>query len=165
MTRAFSLGLLVFGLLVYVLLSTETSDKNIAVVNAWSPVAPPTMSVHAGYFSLQNHSAGTLELVAVSSPAYQSVEIHESLLADGVASMRRLPSLAIKAHENVQFESGGLHLMLRGPLSAKQVGDNFPVLLEFTGGNKVEFVMQVSNTGDVDTDKSSPDMHHHHHGM
>ena len=163
MIRIISLAVLVAALLINMYLSAGVSDNQIQVVNAWSPAAPPTMAMHAGYLSLQNHSSETIELVAVSSPAYKSIEIHESLLVDGVLSMRMLRGLSVEPRKKIQFKSGGLHLMMHQPLAVRQVGDSFPVSFKLADGALIEFLMQVSSTGLVETEASSTDMHHHHH--
>jgi copper(I)-binding protein len=163
MIRIVALGVLVTALLAYMYLSVSRPDNKIQVVDAWSPAAPPTMAMHAGYLSLQNHSSDSIELVEVSSVAYESIEIHQSLSIDGVLSMRMLPSLSVEPRAKVQFKSGGLHLMMRKPLAPRPLGGSFPVSFKFADGAVIEFLMQVSKTGLVDTETSSTDTHHHHH--
>ena len=60
---------------------------------------------------------------------FEAVEIHESMLEDGVARMRRISELVIPAHATVTLQSGGLHLML---MRANLAGD--AVSLQFFTG-------------------------------
>jgi len=75
----------------------------------------PGKNMTAGYLSLTNHTDAAISITSVSSPEFESVEIHESLLDDGVAKMRRVPELSIPANTTVLLERGGKHLMLMRP--------------------------------------------------
>ena len=146
--------------------SMHGSQSTIMVSSAWAGEAPPTMPMNAGYFTLANHSHKAIELVAASSPAYGSIEIHQSQLKKGIASMRMLDSLTIAPHQQVVFEPGGLHLMMHNPKTVMSAGDLFPVQLRFTEGETVDFQMQVSKVKKLhDGAKSSASGHHHHHEM
>ena len=86
----------------------------------------PGKQMTAGYLSLTNHSNALISITSVSSPEFESVEIHESLLDDGVAKMRRIPELSIPANTTVALERGGKHLMLMRPTGTPtQVTVNF----------------------------------------
>jgi copper(I)-binding protein len=149
-------------------LVAQSQSTDARVTNAWAGLAPPTMAMNAGYFSLSNHSDKGIVLVSADSPAYESIEIHQSQLEDGIASMRMLKSLAIESHGQVQFESGGLHLMMRKPVSNMSLGDRFAVQLHFDDGSAVDFEMQVLKSM-PQVNKSEPSgahqEHHHHHAM
>jgi len=80
----------------------------------------------AGYFALTNNTDDVIRISSVTSPEFESVEIHESLLENGVAKMRRIPELSIAAKSTVTLERGGKHLMLKGPTgTATQITLNF----------------------------------------
>ena len=66
----------------------------------------------AGYLALSNNSDDVINITSVTSPQFSSVEMHESVVEDGVAKMRRIPSLLISAKATVRFNRGGKHLML-----------------------------------------------------
>ena len=89
-----------------------------------SPAAGMPMA--AGFFELENRSGQALRITSVSSPQYESVEMHRTVVTDGVSRMREIPALQVDAGETVVFESGGNHLMLMGP-----VGDTETVTLNF----------------------------------
>ena len=79
-------------------------------------IAPmPGKNMSAGYLSLTNNTNDSISITSASSPDFESVEIHESLLDDGVAKMRRIPELSIPAKTTVSLERGGKHLMLMRP--------------------------------------------------
>ena len=167
----------VFGLLLSVLLlcsCTEDSDHAmhaskpaIEISNAWAGESPPTMAMNAGYFSIINHGDKAVELVAASSPAYSKIEIHQSFMKEGVAGMSMLESVTVESHQQVLFESGGLHLMMFNPIEPMKAGDSFDVQLTFADGATASFQMQVAKLNRMTGDKSGSGNghHHHHHGM
>jgi len=74
------------------------------------------MPMAAGYLEISNRSGEAIRIDRVSSPEYGSVEMHETVIEDGIARMREIPVLEIAAGETVVFERGGKHLMLMQPV-------------------------------------------------
>lgn len=89
----------------------------------------PGTSMSAGYMSLTNPGDSDLEITRVQSPQFDAVEVHRTVLEDGVARMRAEPAIVVAAGATVRLEPGGLHLMLLGPHA---VADS--VTLEFWSG-------------------------------
>ena len=80
----------------------------------------PGMPMAAGYLDISNHSGTTIRITRVSSPDYESVEMHETVVEDDVARMRAIPVLEIEHGSTVVFERGGKHLMLMRPIGAPE---------------------------------------------
>ena len=80
----------------------------------------------AAYLTLTNNSDDAIRINRVSSPDFGAVELHESLLEDGVAKMRPVDALVIAPGSSVTLQQGGLHLMLmRKKTDAGSVSLNF----------------------------------------
>jgi copper(I)-binding protein len=92
----------------------------------------PGKMMSAGYLSLTNNTDAVITISRVVSPEFESVEIHESLLEDGISRMRRIPVLSISANSTVSLERGGKHLMLMRP-----IGDAKQVTLKFHSGDTI----------------------------
>ncbi|HSN52089.1 MAG TPA: copper chaperone PCu(A)C [Woeseiaceae bacterium] len=88
------------------------------------------MPMAAGYLRIDNRSGSDIRITRVSSPEYGSVEMHETVVEDGIARMRALPVLEIANGEAAVFERGGRHLMLMQP-----VGEPRTVTLNFYSGD------------------------------
>lgn len=73
------------------------------------------MSMGAGYLTLQNNSEQAISINRVHSPELESVEMHESVLEDGISRMYKLEEVVILPGQSVGFAPGGKHLMLRYP--------------------------------------------------
>jgi len=88
--------------------------------------AMPGQKMSAAYLTLSNNTNDAITISAVVSPQFELIEMHESLLEDGVAKMRRITQLLIPANSSLNLERGGKHLMLMRPTgSADQVALNF----------------------------------------
>ena len=75
----------------------------------------PGMGMSAAYLSLTNNSDRIVSISRVTSAQFESVELHESTVEDGVARMRAVPKLEIPAGATVTLQRGGKHLMLMRP--------------------------------------------------
>lgn len=80
----------------------------------------PGMPMAAGYLDITNRSGTSIRITGVSSPDYESVEMHETIVEDDIARMREIPVLEIENGETVVFERGGKHLMLMRPIGAPE---------------------------------------------
>lgn len=82
-------------------------------------------------------------LVAVSSPAARAAMLHESRMADGVATMRPVDALDIPAHGNVALSPGGAHIMLTGLAAPLTTGDTIMLKLTFAKAGVIEVRVPV----------------------
>lgn len=99
----------------------------------------PGMSMTAGYLSLSNNALQPIVITQVASPQFESVELHESVIEDGVARMYPLGDVTILAKSSVVFQPGGKHLMLMRP-----VGEFDTVSLDFYAGEAVVLTVNVA---------------------
>lgn len=138
----------IFGFMIFTLMSSlsvttgspaHAGDGKIEVTDAWIPTAPPSVSVHAAYLTLNNKTHKDRQLVAVESPAYKKAELHISRVIDDVASMEHVAQLEIPAGKQVVFKPGGLHLMLMKPSSKQTEGASVPLILKFQNGEQLAF--------------------------
>jgi periplasmic copper chaperone A len=134
------------------LLSACTAEEAITVYNAWMrPTAPGENG--AVYFILYNHSAEADELVAASFSIAESVEIHESSMAQGtdVMQMNQVFSLPLEKGSEVAFEPGGLHVMLVNVSRELTIGENVELTLHFKNHEDIPVNISVAEftpTGD-----------------
>ncbi|MGB5621932.1 MAG: copper chaperone PCu(A)C [Gammaproteobacteria bacterium] len=121
----------------------QSEERAARVEDPWVRLAPPNAGMMAGYLVLENPGARQLELVAVSSPDFASVEVHRTEIVDGVARMIAEPALTIPPGGRAVFEPGARHLMLHGP--ARSFGEDEQVNLEFrfADGTQLAFAAPV----------------------
>jgi len=93
----------------------------------------------SGYLTLSNNALQPIVITQVASPQFESVELHESVIEDGVARMYLLGDVTILAKSSVVFQPGGKHLMLMRP-----VGEFDTVSLDFYAGEAVVLTVNVA---------------------
>jgi copper(I)-binding protein len=125
-------------------LATAFADGPSArVSHVWIRVSPPGVGVDAGYLHLDNLTGKPLSLDAVTSPDFASVEIHQSIVKDGVESMQPVPKLDIPSQGGVDLKPGGYHLMLMNPRKNLFPGDTVSLSLSFSDGSELLILAPV----------------------
>jgi len=119
------------------LLLTTAAQAAPKVEAAWTRPAPQGQT-GAGFMTLKNPDAKPDALVAVASPLAKGVQIHQSSMSGGMASMKQVTRVDIPAGGSVTFAPGGYHLMLLGLRKAVKMGDAVPATLTFASGAKVQ---------------------------
>lgn len=139
--------------LLLVTISTIGSAENdkIQIYNAWINEAPPNASVSAGYFEIENQQQHAITLVQVSSEEYERVDIHRSIVSDGVVKMVLQKSVVIAANTTLIFAPGDYHLMLHHPRKQFRAGEKVPVSLMFANGKEMTVTAEIRR------------LHGHHH--
>lgn len=98
----------------------------VSGVDVFAPLPGSQMS--AAYMTFANHTDQPIVVESISSPDFDSVELHESRIIDGISSMHALVSLTIPARSTVTLEEGGIHMMLMQPIGALEL--DHPVRLQ-----------------------------------
>lgn len=107
------------------------------VVDGWLRLPPMPMPMLAGFGKIENPCTVAVAVTAAHSPAFGSVELHQTTVVDGVSRMRPVPELRIPAGGSAELRPGGLHLMLMRPVSPLQQGDRARVELELSDGRRI----------------------------
>lgn len=126
-------------------LSAVAHSFKLGEIDIGHPYARPTREgqmVGAGYLKLANK--GPVErLVAASSPAAGTVEIHSMSMEGDVMKMRQVDAIEIATGQTVELKPGGYHLMLMGLKAPLKVGDKFPLTLKFEKSGEVVVTVNV----------------------
>lgn len=100
----------------------------------------------AAYFSYTNNLDVEDTLRAVSSDIAGMAEVHESYeTEDGLMGMREQSEVIVKSGETIEFEQGGLHVMLMQLNKQIQEGDSISIHLELAKAGRVEKELPVLN--------------------
>lgn len=117
------------------------------VRSAWVRDVPPTAMMTAGYLSLFNPGPGEIVVVGVESPQFGSIEMHGTEIVEGVARMRQRESVAVPPGETVNFEPGGLHLMLMEPVDGMPQNGHIDLALILEDGSRLETSAAIGRSG------------------
>jgi len=110
-----------------------TSEPGPALTVSDIQLFAPLPGSHAavGYLSLHNQSNVPLTIESISSPDFGKVQMHETVIRDGVASMLALPSVTIEPGASVKFAAGGKHLMLMQSEPDTATGTNVTLQINY----------------------------------
>ncbi len=133
---------------------SDLHNNEPSIENAWIREAPPVVKILAGFMSISNPTDKTVVLLGAESPLFEKVELHRSIMENGMAKMEQHKQLEIPAHGRVDFSPGGFHLMLVNPRQPLKAGDTATVTIKFEGGKSFPVVFTV---------RSMENMKHHHH--
>ncbi|HEX7342199.1 MAG TPA: copper chaperone PCu(A)C [Rhodanobacteraceae bacterium] len=109
---------------------------SVTASHAWIRLLPGTLPA-GGYVTLHNAGDKSLVLTGASSPDYQSIMLHRSILANGMSRMVMIKQLKLPAHATIKLAPGGYHLMLMQAMRTIHVGDTVPVVLHFANGGQL----------------------------
>ncbi|MEM7482768.1 MAG: copper chaperone PCu(A)C [Acidobacteriota bacterium] len=124
---------------------TAPAGDVVAVMNAWVREAHPDAKAHGGYMTLINVGAEEVTLIALASPQYEEVEMHEMAHENGMMRMRERSQIVIPGGGQARFEPGGQHLMLKSPKVALVSGEPVELTLTFLSGRKQAVTVKVED--------------------
>jgi periplasmic copper chaperone A len=129
-------------------LAQEFKGGDLIIDHPWSRATPAGAKVAAGYMTIVNKGTTADRLIGGSTPAAGRIEVHETAMKDGVATMRPVSGgLAIEPGKTVTLAPGGYHLMLQDLKAPLEKGDKVTATLEFEKAGKVDVTLDVQAVG------------------
>ena len=120
----------------------------LEIGHPWARATPPTAPTGGGYLSIKNTGTEPDRLMSVSSPAAETVQVHEMKMDGSVMRMRPLDGpLEIKPGETVTLAPGGMHLMMMGLKEPLKQGERVPLTLVFEKAGKIAVEIVVLARG------------------
>ena len=139
-------------------LAAHGAETDLSVHSAWIREAPLGAPALASYMVIENSGAAPRKLISATSAAFETVELHRSVIENDVAHMAPQAAVSIPpAGGQVKLKPGGYHLMMIKPLRALRAGDKVSVVLIFDGDEQLKVRVPVIRAAGV------PAQHHHHH--
>ncbi len=129
-------------LLLCLAVSASALAAGLRVDDAWIRLLPGEVPA-GGYFTVHNDTDAPVRLEAARCSAFGHVMMHRTVVESGRARMEGVDAVGVPAHGTLRFAPGGYHLMLMQRARPLAVGDEVPVVLEFSGGRSVTVAFQV----------------------
>jgi len=143
-------------MLMSMLLLSACGSKVIEVHEPWARTAAKGEN-GVVYMILHNHTSVDDQLLGASSDTAQAVEIHESRMSDnGVMQMIPRDSVPLGAGEEVEFNPGGLHIMLVDLNRDLAAGDQISLTLHFANYADVTLSVPVQDASGMDGSHHMP---------
>ena len=118
---------------------------SILVADPHVRLLPPTARNTAAFMVLKNTGDQDLRLQRVSSPAANTVELHNVLRDGDVMKMRAVTDIEIKARSETVLKPGSYHVMLIGLHEPLKEGQHVALRLDFSDGSSQSLSVPVRN--------------------
>jgi copper(I)-binding protein len=123
------------------------TPASITVTDAWLRPTLGTGRVSAAYMLINNMTTSDDQLVAVTSPVAASVELHQTLMMNGMMEMEPITAIELPAHGRVELKPGGAHMMLMGLTQELKPGDHVTLTLTFEKAKPLTISAEVRDVG------------------
>jgi len=121
--------------------SQPVAESPLGFEDAWVRPMPPASMMTAGFGRLVNNSGSDIEISAYSSPQFEDVSLHQTVLKDGLSQMNEVPLLNLAAGSEIELAPGGYHLMFMKPIGEQT--ETVEIHLELAGGRRFSFELPV----------------------
>ena len=120
----------------------------LEIGHPWARATPPTAPTGGGFLSVKNTGTTPDRLISVSSPAAETVQVHEMKMEGNVMRMREIAGgLEIPPGATVTLAPGGMHLMMMGLKAPLKQGERVPLSLVFEKAGKIDVELAVVAMG------------------
>lgn len=116
---------------------------DLTVSAAWSRATVGADRPGVLYATIRNDGAEDDALVGIATPAASSPMLHETVVADGVATMPHAMAVPVPAGATAALAPGGFHAMLMGLAAPLEAGATVPVTLTFERAGEVTVEAEV----------------------
>ena len=130
---------------VFLLLSQVSiaDSSQIEFSDGWIKDLPPVVPMRAGYLTIENRGQQAVRITGLQSDAFARVELHETVMQDGLMRMVEIENLEIAPGAVVELKPGGKHLMLIAPLTALEPGAEIELSVDFDDGGSLKTQLPI----------------------
>lgn len=133
-SRRFVASLLVVALLAAAPQPEAAEADGLSVRDAWARAPAVPGRNGAAFLTLVNDGERERRLVRAETPAAARIELHRSIVDDGVMKMVPQDAISVPAGDTTALEPGGLHLMLIQAKPQVTAGATITLTLHFRSG-------------------------------
>ena len=132
------------GVVLLMLTALSVKAGGIQVTDPWVRAAPPNAPALAAFMQLENHTDTEISLVeARTSLAVDRVELHRTIMVDGVMKMTPQTAIPIAAHSTTILKPGSWHIMLISPQQVPLAGEQVELTLRLSDGSEQKVIANV----------------------
>jgi len=115
------------ALLASIALMPIAALAQVTVSSPWVRATVPGQMATGAFMTL--HSSEDAKLIEARSPVAGVVQIHEMKMEGGTMTMAAIPSLPLRAGQDVALKPGSFHVMLMDLKKPIREGDDVPITL------------------------------------
>lgn len=136
-------------------LALAAEQTALQITDPWIREAPPNAAAWAAYMIIDNPTAQPRILTGVICPAFDKVEIHQTMEHKGMMHMMPVLQLPIAPKSQVVLKPGDYHLMLLTRKQPLKAGDQVELTLQFADGEKITITAPVRGISSSDMGHNS----------
>jgi hypothetical protein len=125
----------------------EFASKGVTVAHPWARATPGGVKVGGAYLEIKAAAGRGDRLIAAKSPVAGAAELHNHIMENGIARMRRVDAIVVPAGKSVILKPGGYHLMLTDLKAPLREGDLLKLTLVFERAGEIEVEATVEPIG------------------
>jgi copper(I)-binding protein len=125
----------------------EYSSKGVTVVHPWARATPGGARVGGVYFEMKAARGHADRLIAARTAAAGSAELHKDAVENGIAKMRRVDAIPLRAGASFVLKPGGYHVMLMDLVGPLKEGDLLKLTLVFEKAGEIEVEATIEPIG------------------
>lgn len=125
--------------LLFFLAACEKNGSSISLNNLEIFAPLPGNTVTSGYTKITNNTDVTISIDSITSPDFETVEIHETIIVNGIARMIEIEQLTIPANNDVVLQRGGKHFMFFDPTENINIGQNIKLDIKLSNNENLKF--------------------------
>ena len=125
--------------LLFFLAACEKNGSSISFNNLEIYAPLPSNTVTSGYTKITNNTDVIISIDSISSPNFETVEIHETIIVNGIARMIEIEQLTIPANNEVLLKRGGKHFMFFDPTENINIGQNIKLDIKLSNNENLKF--------------------------
>ncbi len=141
--RTLLVATLALGLLAPAARAEEVRAGDLVIRDPWAVATVGGQKASGAFMVIENRGNTPAILVGVVSPVAKKVQIHRTIMKDGVARMVPQARIEIPPKGEVVLKRGGLHVMLMGLHQPLAAGDRIPLTLRFAERGNVQLEVPV----------------------
>lgn len=135
----------------------------LPVEDPWVRTAPPKAPARVGYLRIHNPSAEAVALVGVTSPQFETIEMHRTSLKNGMMRMEKVDKIEVPAGSELRLEPNGYHLMMMGNPLPLATGAQVTLDLKWSDGSTQRVIAGVRPSENKESGEHSHGRSHPHH--
>ena len=125
--------------LLFLLAACEKNGNSISLKNLEIYAPLPGNTVTSGYTKITNNTDVTISIDSITSPDFETVEIHETIIVNGIARMIEIEQLTIPANNDIVLKRGGKHFMFFDPKKNLNIGQNIKLDIKLSNNENLKF--------------------------
>ena len=125
--------------LLFLLAACEKNGSSISLNNLEIYAPLPGNTVTSGYTKITNNTDVAISIDSITSPDFETVEIHETIIVNGIARMIEIEQLKIPANNDVVLKRGGKHFMFFDPTKNINIGQNIKLNIKLSNNENLKF--------------------------